>query len=253
MSKRGSKRWCKKISLAAELLWKDPKYRRKVVLAHTGHGHSLASRKKIGLAIQERWKDLLYRADVVKKRRGKNHWAYGRHPSKSTRAKMAAAKLGKKRPPFSVEHCRRISEGLTGKIIPLKVRKKIAKTTSIKSKLLWKDPIYAQKVISSNGVRPNKKEWLLLGVLNRLFPDCFEYVGDGSFWISGKNPDFKRVDGKKQLIELNGDYWHKGENTRIRARHFAKYGYRTLFIWERELKRNNIVKLEKKLLRFVNA
>ena len=166
---------------------------------------------------------------------------------------MATAKLSKKRPPFSVEHCRRISEGLTGRVIPLGVRKKIAKTTAIKSRLLWKDPIYAQKVVSSNGVRPNKKELLLLEILERLFPGCFEYVGDGSFWIGGKNPDFKRVDGKRQLIELNGDYWHRGENIRPRARHFAEYGYRVLFIWERELKRNNVVRLEKKLLRFVNS
>lgn len=53
------------------------------------------------------------------------------------------------------------------------------------------------------------------------------------------------VNGQKKLIELYGNYWHKNENPNNRIKHFKKYGFDTLVIWEKELK--DINRLNKKL------
>jgi len=89
----------------------------------------------------------------------------------------------------------------------------------------------------------NKIEKRLLALLDRWFPGEWEYVGDGQIKIGKLYPDFMNVNGKKQVIELFGDYWHsprvignnwrKGELGRIMA--FSHYGFKALIIWEHEL------------------
>jgi G:T-mismatch repair DNA endonuclease (very short patch repair protein) len=57
---------------------------------------------------------------------------------------------------------------------------------------------------------------------------------------------------------LFGDFWHskkitglkKKEHRKQRQAHFAKYGYKTLVIWEHELQ--NIQRLKRKLVEFNN-
>ena len=91
-----------------------------------------------------------------------------------------------------------------------------------------------------------------------MFPGEYKFVGDGKIWIGYKNPDFINVNGQKKIIELFGDYWHsvgrtgrtKQQEENQRINHFAKYGFKVLIVWERELK--NIPKLKKKLIRFHN-
>ena len=57
------------------------------------------------------------------------------------------------------------------------------------------------------------------------------------------------VNGKKLLIELYGDYWHKGQDPQDRINLFKRYGWDTLVIWEHELK--NINKVEFRIHRFI--
>jgi len=63
-------------------------------------------------------------------------------------------------------------------------------------------------------------------------PNAFrvwEYV------IAGKCPDF--IDFKaKIIIEINGRYYHRNDKENERESHFSKYGYKTITIWEEELK-----------------
>ena len=98
-------------------------------------------------------------------------------------------------------------------------------------------------------MRPNKAEFVLLGILNSLSPESWAFVGDWSMILAGKNPDFVNTNGKKQIIELFGDYWHKGEDETGRIDLFRRFGYETLVVWERELK--DISSLTTKLREFV--
>ena len=101
---------------------------------------------------------------------------------------------------------------------------------------MWKDPKYIEKIQKGRALRPNKPETLILNLLNELFPNEWKYTGDFSFMINGKNPDFTNINGQKKLIEFFGDYHHKGENPEDRKNIFKESGWRTLIIWEHDLK-----------------
>lgn len=103
---------------------------------------------------------------------------------------------------------------------------------------------WTDKVMKANDVKPNKKEIIFYQILQQNFPDEWKYTGDGQVIIGGCCPDYTNCNGKKQLIEMFGDYWHspekiKNDPTRseeFRKTHFAKFGFKTLIIWEHELK-----------------
>ncbi len=59
--------------------------------------------------------------------------------------------------------------------------------------------------------------------------------GKGVHIVGSKRPDFTNYK-TKQLIELFGDYWHRGENPQNRIRLFKRLGWDCLVIWGKELK-----------------
>jgi len=108
---------------------------------------------------------------------------------------------------------------------------------SVSRKLLWQDPGFVQKQMKARKVYPNKAEMFLQGILDRVDPGNWIYVGDGrdkQYILSGKVPDFVHRT-KKLIIELFGDYWHKEEEIEPRTKLFEKHRYQTLIIWEHEL------------------
>ena len=117
-----------------------------------------------------------------------------------------------------------------------KARKEIGLKNSKSMSLLWKDPVYAERQMRLQGRKPNKAELFLNSVLQRTFPNNWMYVGNGKFWIDGKNPDFVNINGRKQFIELLGNYWHRNDDPQCRIALFKKFGFDTLIIWEKELK-----------------
>lgn len=137
-----------------------------------------------------------------------------------------------------------------GKIVSEIGRKNISKAV----KMLWEDSEYrdmmVSRIILGQKLKPNKAEQKLIALIEKSnLP--FKYVGDGYTFIAGKCPDFLNIDGKKQLIELFGDFWHKGETGEDRIAHFAKYGFRTLIVWEHELKNENV--LADRIKEFLNG
>jgi len=125
-------------------------------------------------------------------------------------------------------------------------------------KCAWKDEECVAKIRKSSTQKPNKKERKLNEILQKLCPKEYKYVGGFAFMIDGKNPDFINVGGQKKLIEFFGDYWHgerrtgktNAEAERIRKAHYTKFGWKTLIIWEHELK--NVEALEEKIRGFHN-
>lgn len=125
------------------------------------------------------------------------------------------------------------------------------------SKLMKKkhcDLDYIKKLQKGLKKHPNNKEQILNRILKELFPNEYRFVGDFSFVLGGRSPDFMNINGQKKLIELYGDYWHNPnyfpniQTSQQRIDFFRKYGFETLIIWESEFK--NIQKLEKKIKEF---
>lgn len=99
----------------------------------------------------------------------------------------------------------------------------------------WQDPEYVEMMCKAFDMKPNTLELELDAILRKYFPDEWKYVGDGQVWLDGKNPDFINVNGKKLIIELFGDYWHTEEDVETRTRHFKRFGFDTLVIWEHDM------------------
>ncbi len=114
------------------------------------------------------------------------------------------------------------------------------KRASLRFRALWKDPVFVKKMMELRGRRPNGLESLF----DDLTTPRIAYVGDGTFfktWPNGriKNPDFRVYDKDgnpvKMIVELFGDYWHKGDDVQLHMEMWHRIGYSLLVIWEHEL------------------
>lgn len=115
----------------------------------------------------------------------------------------------------------------------------------------WKnDKEFAKRMRTSRNAKPNKSEIKLNNILDEIYPGEWKFTGDFSFMLNGKNPDFVNCNGKKLIIELFGEPWHKGETQEDRAKFFSPFGYRTLVVWWKELQNKEYT--VNKIRRFVN-
>jgi len=139
------------------------------------------------------------------------------HLTKETRKKQSIAKMGKSNP-------------------------KVSKAM----KRFWMNPVFIKKrvkaILEANHPKPNKLELKLDSILQKYFPNQFKYVGNGEVQIGRKCPDFININGKKQVIELFGRYWHKGLFSEAgKINHYKKYGFDCLVIWDNDFKNNRKV------------
>lgn len=165
--------------------------------------------------------------------------------------KMTATDIGKK---HNVGHkviTRRLcSMGITIRTSGEIIRTKWNRMTS-EEKSVW-----IKKRLAASRIKPSKPEIVMDNLLQSLYPDEWKYVGDGDVILGGLNPDFINVNGQKAIIELFGDWWHskaitgrwRWQEVWLKKRHYTKYGFKTLIIWERELK--DIDKVANKVERF---
>ncbi len=185
------------------LSYKDPARKR---LGGTGRKASDETREKLSLS-----------------HKGQKPWNTGRHWSKEHKEILSLAHAGQISPnkgiPLPEELKERLREAAINRWANLSDEEKKNHLNSI---------------LKGQLKRPNKLEQQLISIIesNKL---PYKYVGDGQFILGGKNPDFLNVNGKKQLIELFGTYWHDVFDVARRKEYFASYGFDTLVIWEEEM------------------
>jgi G:T-mismatch repair DNA endonuclease (very short patch repair protein) len=171
----------------------------------------------------------------------KNNTMYGVH------------RLGIEAPFYGHRHSQyakdRISATLTRRKFSLEHRRNI----SLAHTQLWKDPKFVKKVFKGLHTYPNKSEQTLGEILQGIAPKEYKYNGNFNLGVSidGLVPDFMNVNGQKKVIDLHGEYWHKGEDTKLRSRRYAKCGYHSLIVWESELKNPEV--LQDKLIEFLEV
>lgn len=114
-------------------------------------------------------------------------------------------------------------------------------------KQLNSDPEFQQKRLKAAIKQPNRQEQKLETILEKWFPGEWKFVGDGEVILGKLNPDFINCNGKKQIIELFGCWYHgcplhhpnnevSWQNTEIGKKViYSRYGFKTLVIWEHEL------------------
>lgn len=169
--------------------------------------------------------------------KGRRVWNKGKTGvySEETRCKMGLAAKGKR---LSKEHRFKIAEAMRGCLRSEETRRRMG----VAGKKRWADPEYVKKMMQK--IQPNRPE---LEVLKLIEPYGFFFVGDGQLVIGGKLPDF--WDGGGRLVEVYGDYWHRGQDPRERIDLFGWYGYECFVIWEHEI----LAGETDELLKFVEA
>lgn len=223
--------------------------------------------QKISLALIGR--EITWKEKISESSMGKKH-------TEESKQKMSISRKGKK---FSELHKQHLSESLTGRrnywqegdknqAKRPEVRKKISekkkgqsylhteeekKRQSERTKALWTNPEYIQKVIEGQHKKLNKKEIEIKRILETFLPKEYKFNGnyDCGISIGRMIPDFVNINGKKKAIELNGCYFHDcplcfpdgGRNKDVRKlidgeekiKQFKQYGWDLLIIWEHEL------------------
>jgi len=139
--------------------------------------------------------------------------------------------------------------------IGMKASTEVRKKQSESHKQLWRNPEYVAMKFRQYSVKPTKGELALQNILQGICPNQFRYNGDCNLGIilNGFIPDFVNVNGKKQVIEFFGSYWHqrpnRGETERINR--YLEIGWNCLVIWDTELKDTEA--LENKIRAFVGG
>ena len=120
-------------------------------------------------------------------------------------------------------------------------------------KRLNNNPEFQQKRLKAAIKQPNRQEQKLEAILGKRFPGEWKFVGDGEVILGSLNPDFINCNGRKQIIELFGCWYHgcpihhpenkvKWQDMEIGKRTiYARYGFETLVIWEHELEGEKVI------------
>jgi G:T-mismatch repair DNA endonuclease (very short patch repair protein) len=147
--------------------------------------------------------------------------------------------LGRKRPEHERENIRQKmkgntngkgNKGRTDMAVHIATLAEINKVVMV-GNTRWKK----QRRLLGLRAAPTRPELAMQGILESLAPGEWEYVGLGQVFICDKNPDFLHKT-RKLIVEVFGDYWHRNEVPGERESVFAKEGYATLVVWEREIK-----------------
>ena len=107
-------------------------------------------------------------------------------------------------------------------------RAKIAKTVSQRHK--------EGAFVNAYGNKVSKVELSLKPVLE---PLGYEHTGEGGFHIRAKGgktriPDYVKRD-TREIVEVWGTYWHRGENPQDLIDWYAKQGWTARVVWENEV------------------
>ena len=95
--------------------------------------------------------------------------------------------------------------------------------------------------------KPNAWEQRLDAFLQAWFPNEWLYNGATAEVVIGRKvPDFININGLKSVVELWGEFYHKGEDPQALVSHYGRYGYTASVIWARELYKPE--KLKQRLL-----
>lgn len=235
--------WHKRLSEAKLKSWEDPDYRearskeRKAKPKSPSHRAAIAA-AHIGIGHTPATRALLSEINT------------GKTLSEDTRKKIGDAHRGRTRTPEHNDLMKKLIQA-NWDSLSLEERQARNSHSSETAKKTWEEfwlPEYENKsdiwdarvhaTMLGNQIKPNKAEVRLQEILDTACPDCYKFVGDGSTIIGGKNPDF--IYGNR-IIEFFGDYWHAGEDPSVKISHFAQYGFKTLVIWEHELKDSDLM------------
>jgi len=151
----------------------------------------------------------------------------------------------KERAPFSEKTKRIMSE----------TKKRIWQDPKVRERYIkgglrrWQDLEFQRMMAIARYMKPNKLEQFF----DAMTPECIKYVGDFKLPIKTKIgtrfPDFV-IKEQNKIIELFGDFYHKGENPKNKIREYKEVGFDCIIFWEHEVY-NDTERVLKETLKFM--
>ena len=133
-----------------------------------------------------------------------------------------------------------------------------AKLSAVR-KQQWQDPEYVAKLIKAMALSPNKLEQRIIKILEPTYPE-YKYNGDfgQGICLGGLTPDFVNINGRKEVIEILGDYWHSPEiigndwrrSAEGKVEIYKSVGHKCLILWESEINQSSDVQILDKVRQF---
>jgi hypothetical protein len=191
----------------------------------------------------------------------------GHEVADETRRKIAEKLIGSTRPykprkPLSTEHRQLLSKRMQalwaenparfhtrGRDVGHEVSDKTRKRISETHKRFWNSltPEEQQTRISYalSRCRAGRTfpEELLDNLLQHHYPNEWTFVGDGSFILNNRNPDFLNIQ-RRGVIEVFGEFWHDPDIFPHRptadnlVNHYKQLNYTCLILWDYEIYSN---------------
>ena len=189
---------------------------------------------------------------------GEKNPFYGKHHTEEAKEESRKAHIGKKSPfkgKALLEDTIKILTTIRNSKAFKRKRNATIQSKEYKEKMekKWNSDEYRQQMrdIGAHGTPKthHTKPELIFGDICKKHNIPFHYVGNKQLWIGDRhklNPDFIEANGKKICVEIMGDYWHSPlinfhvkENRTLpyREKHYKKYGWIPIFIWESDTKR----------------
>ena len=69
--------------------------------------------------------------------------------------------------------------------------------------------------------------------LNRWFPGEWRY-NKGAVVLDSLVPDFININGRKAVIEVFGNYWHRPDEIAQKRRRYRRLGFQCVAVWEKD-------------------
>lgn len=256
-----------RIGSSSKALWQDPEYRTKMLQKRREQG--LKRRNRIDRTCQYCGKHFTIKASQVERGRGK-------FCSKVCQYKSMEIKVPWNKKPLvqrTCLECGRVfivtatyknqnfcSRECAYSYLKRKWREPAARRKKAEIiRELWQNSEYVTMMTTATHAKPNKLEQRLIDLFQQSLPQ-FKYNGDFSLGVSLGSliPDFVNVNGKKEIIELYGDYWHSPEiigdswrRTELgRIMAYNSLGYKCLVLWGKELKKSTDVQIISKVNAF---
>ena len=171
--------------------------------------------------------------------------------------RIGQAHLGKLKPPLSEEHKKKISDFMKQRKLSAEHKRKIGlahkgKHVSQETRALigkysqerwdngqWREK-QIKKIMSGWWNRPTSLEKQMIEIIER-YSLPYKYVGDGSFLIGFKNPDFININSKKICVEVANIYHHDDNYETKRKKHFKNYGWECVVFRGDELREEQVL------------
>ena len=104
--------------------------------------------------------------------------------------------------------------------------------TSCRMKNQWQIPEYRHKVLDRRGKSKPEERFEFICKKHAL---TYSFVGNGVLMVGRMIPDFVH-ESKNKIIEIWGEYFHKGQDPQKRIDRLREFGYDALVLWASELR-----------------